>query len=148
MSLARDGLALRGRSPGRTADLAALAAILVDLGEYTEAEALLAEVLAEVRDPYEVAVARHNLGSLRYRLGDLTGAARDLAAALAAKRRVLGRRHPDLAITVHNLARVRADLGDPASARRLYRRAVGLLDGVVSADHPTLVACRERLAFR
>src|SRR5690242_9959080 len=85
-------------------DRAAFAAILIDLHRYDEADALLADALATYESwygprHYEVGVALHNLGCLRYRQGQLDAAAGTLRRAYQMKRAVLGRRHPDLAIT-------------------------------------------------
>nr|WP_026163798.1 tetratricopeptide repeat protein [Kribbella catacumbae] len=84
-SAAREGIALRLTSAATdpldlAADRAALAAILVDLGEKAEARELLIDVLAVFEDSfgpehYEVAVTLHNLGSLEHRSGNFEAAA-------------------------------------------------------------------------
>lgn len=132
-------------------DRAAFAAILIDLHRYDEADALLADALATYESwygprHYEVGVALHNLGCLRYRQGQLDAAAGTLRRAYEVKRAVLGRRHPDLAITLFAQARCARALDDPRLAVSLLRKACRLLDRVVSPDQPTLVACRQQLA--
>ena len=132
-------------------DRAALAAILVDLHRYDEAETLLADALTTYQSwygprHYEVGVTLHNLGCLRYRRGQADAAAGTLHRAYEVKRAVLGARHPDLAITLYAQARCTRVLGDSQRAVALLRQACDLLGGVVSPDQPTLVACRRQLA--
>jgi tetratricopeptide (TPR) repeat protein len=131
-------------------DRAALAAILVDLHRYAEAETLLIEALASYESwfgprHYEVAVTLHNLGCLRYRCDQLGAAARTLRQAYHVKRAVLGPRHPDLAITLYAQARCARRRRDRQRAVAMLRMALDLLDGVVSPDQPTLLACRREL---
>jgi tetratricopeptide (TPR) repeat protein len=152
---AREGIAIRSRLPhadpaGLLRDRAALAAILIDLGQLDEARAILADVLrlglaAASSHDREVAVALHNLGSAQFREGRFAEAAGTLRRAYDIKRALLGRRHPDLAITLYNLARCQLQLGRHMSARHNLRRAARLLTGVVPDNHPTLAACRGTL---
>jgi tetratricopeptide (TPR) repeat protein len=132
-------------------DQAALAAILVDLHRYGEAETLLAGALATYQSwygpwHYEVGVTLHNLGCLRYRQGQAGAAAETLRRAYDVKRAVLGARHPDLAITLYAQARCSRVLGDSRRAVTLLRKACDLLGAVVAPDQPTLAACRRQLA--
>jgi hypothetical protein len=85
-------------------DRAALAAILVDLGHLDEARAVLVGIIAQREaltraDPFEVAVALHNLGSLEFRSGLVTEARQTFERTLALKQATLPPGHPDLAIT-------------------------------------------------
>ncbi|PZF82335.1 tetratricopeptide repeat protein [Jiangella anatolica] len=151
--IARDGIALRrrlagDRSPELAADLAAFAAILVDLDRLTEAHTILTEVLEryeEVHDHLEVAVTLHNLGSLEHRSGAFAAAVVTLTRAVGLKERALGPDHPDVAISHHNLAAAQLELGHVAAARRSLQTAIGILSGKVAEDHPTLASCRARL---
>jgi len=135
--------ALPDADPGGLAkDWAALAAILVDLGEHDQARAALTQPLQDGGSRYDTAVALHNLGSLQFREGNVAEAATTLRQALALKSAELGRRHPDLAVTLHNLAKCLQRLGKRRSARRHLKRAIAILDGTVAEAHPTLTACR------
>jgi len=127
---------------GLAADRAALAAILVDLGEHGWARAVLAQLLHDGGFRYDTAVALHNLGSLQFREGNTAEAAVTLRQALALKAAELGRRHPDLAVTLHNLASCQQRLGKRRSARRHLKQAISILEGNVTEDHPSLAACR------
>jgi tetratricopeptide (TPR) repeat protein len=132
-------------------DRAALAAVLVDLHRYHQAQTLLAGALATYQAwygpwHYEVGVTLHNLGALAYRRGQAGAAADTLRRAYEVKRAVLGARHPDLAITLYAQARCSRELGDPQRAAALLRQACDLLGPVVPPDQPTLAACRRQLA--
>lgn len=151
--IAREGIALRG--PGldldRTADEAALAAILIDLSRLTDARELLTRVLVAYEraygdEHYEIGVTLHNLSSLEFRLGHHAEAAGLLDRAVRLKENHLGPYDPDLAITLHNLGCCQATLGQVNAATTSFRRALGLLRGNVASDHPTLRSCERRLA--
>ena len=154
-ALARRGISVRSTLRGadhlvRANDDAALAAILIDLGRFGEARAILTRVLAAYaqdrpRHQGEIAAALHNLGSVDFREGRFAEAAGNLRRAAAVKRTVLGRRHPDLAITLYNLACAQRQLGRAAAARGNLRRAIRILAPAVTPDHPTLAACRHKL---
>jgi tetratricopeptide (TPR) repeat protein len=153
LALAVRGIDIRAALPepdpsGLAEDRAALAAILIDLGRYVEARVALVDLIDSGAPRYDVAVALHNLGSLRYREGDTVDAAAILRRSVKLKSAILGRRHPDLAVTLYNLSRCLQTLGKPRRARRHLTRAVAILDGTVAADHPTLVACLRKLAER
>jgi tetratricopeptide (TPR) repeat protein len=154
-AFARRGIAVRESSGGIGSaqlidDRAALAAILVDLGHLDEARAVLVGVIAQREalthaDPFEVAVALHNLGSLQFRSGLVTEARQTFERTFALKRATLPPGHPDLAITLHNLACCLERLGEPAAATHHLRRGVDVLAPVVADDHPTLAALRAKL---
>jgi tetratricopeptide (TPR) repeat protein len=156
--LARRGIAVRLQlgdldPVGLAADRAALAAILIDLGQLAEARAVLTEILAGYeRDPgpnrYEIAVTLHNLGALQFREASFADAEATLVRAHRLKSEALGRRHPDLAITLYNLACCQEQLGKRLAARRHLKRAVRVLAGVVDDNSPILAACRNKLAIR
>jgi len=128
---ARRGIEVRsalGDGPALTLDLAALTPILIALGEYDEARAVLDEVLAKHLARYgpihhEVAVARHNLGGLLARQGLWAQAYAEIQLALAIKEAVFGPSHPQLVSTLRNLAVVAAELGDESAARAAATRA-------------------------
>ncbi|GAA3600654.1 hypothetical protein GCM10022235_85770 [Kribbella ginsengisoli] len=154
--LARAGI--RSRTEGSSqldpsalaADRAALAAILIDAGNGTEAAEILLRTIQDSEasfgpDHYEVGIARHNLGSLYLRSGRLDDAMQELESALRIKELACGMTHPELAITLHNLAKAYLASRRRDDGRACLKRAVQVLDGVVTADHPTLVACRTAL---
>jgi tetratricopeptide (TPR) repeat protein len=155
-SFARQGIAIREAAEGAagrqlTEDRAALAAILVDLDKHDEARSILIDVVASLQrrsppEPFEVAVALHNLGSLQFRLGEVGEAERTLRRALVLKEEALGPNHPDLAITLHNLACCLDELGRTEPAGQLFRRAIRILEPAVVPDHPTLVRLRAKIA--
>jgi tetratricopeptide (TPR) repeat protein len=133
------------------ADRAALAAILIDLGQYAQAERVLIEVLASqernaAAAPSDIAVTLHNLGSLRLRQGAVTAAVSVLRRARTLKETALGPDHPDLAITLYNLALCYRRLGQSAMATGQLVRAIEILAPLVDVRHPTLASCRTQLA--
>jgi tetratricopeptide (TPR) repeat protein len=128
---ARRGIEVRSAlsdGPALTLDLAALAPILIALGEYDEARAVLDEVLVKHLARYgpihyEVAVAQHNLGGLLARQGLWAQAYAEIQRALATKEAVFGPSHPQLVSTLRNLAVVAAELGEESAARLAAARA-------------------------
>ena len=153
---ARRGLAIRESLPDSdptalAADRVAPAAILIDLGEYSSADALLASALAQYErtlgaEHHAVGVTLHNIGCLQYRSGSVTDAAATLHRAYGVKVAALGPRHPDLAITLYARGRCAGEVDDPTTAAAHFRHAIDLLEGAVADDQPTLVACRAKLA--
>ncbi|MFI6318879.1 tetratricopeptide repeat protein [Nonomuraea sp. NPDC050556] len=145
---AREGLDLRVRSEGEDSiavalDRAALAAILIDLGQPAEAASILTAVLAAYRragEHHETAVTLHNLGAALYAMGDRDRARIALREALETKEAVLGPDHPELAVTLYNLARV-------DDAAHLLERCVSVLAGKVADTHPVLAAARRAIAM-
>jgi hypothetical protein len=97
-----------GDGQARTLDLAALPPILIALGEYDEARAVLDEVLARHLARYgpihhEVAVAQHNLGGLLARQGLWAQAYAEIQRGPETKEAVFGPSHPALVPTLRNL---------------------------------------------
>jgi tetratricopeptide (TPR) repeat protein len=136
--------------PDALADGAALAAVLLDLDRYDEAEVLLERARAGFEDRhgshhYEVAVCLHGLATASYARGDLSSAERRWAEALAIKEDVLGHEHPELALTLNNLGVVHHDRGRLAEARAAWQRSLSVLTGV-GPDHPARRAAESNLA--
>jgi tetratricopeptide (TPR) repeat protein len=137
---ARRGIATRAELGGGhklVLDQAALAPILVALGEYDEAGQVLENVLAAHRarygpEHYEVAVALHNLGGLLARQERYSEAYEQFQRCLEMKERVLGPRHPQLRTTLLNLAIVAELLGDSDTATRVRARVLALEHGFFS----------------
>jgi tetratricopeptide (TPR) repeat protein len=134
------------RDPITAADVAALAALLADAGEYREARLGYQRALRIFRRAhgaghYEVAVNNGNLGALYHATGQWTRAERLYREALVVKERVLGPRHPGVALTLNNLAALHARRGRAHDARRLYRRALSIFVRSLGQAHPHTRTC-------
>lgn len=128
---------------GLATDQGALAGLLVEAGELTEAAELLHEARAtfvEVHGDghHEVAVVDGNLATIALERGDLAEAEQRAAAALRVKERVLGPDHPELAVTLTTLGTIRRRRGHHDDAARLHRRAHAVLRPAVEPGHPLL----------
>ncbi|MGW9436994.1 tetratricopeptide repeat protein [Streptomyces sp. NPDC055607] len=153
---ARRAVEIRGRLLGDghitvAADKAALAPVLVGLGELDEAEDLLKAALDVVErhygpHHYETAVAVGNLAALRFRQGRHEESGALFLRCLRGKEAALGEGHPESAVTLNNLAVVSLRLGDPDGARTHWTKAHGILTGSVGRDHPLLEGVRRSLA--
>ncbi len=141
--IAENPLALAG-------DEGALAALLIEIGEFQEAEALLLRSRATFGDylgteHHEVAVVNGNLALLALERGDLVAAEKYATDALAGKEAVLGSSHPELAPTLTTLGTIRRRAGDCSGAITLHQRALAVLVPQVEAGHPLLVTIRANL---
>ncbi|WP_405060184.1 tetratricopeptide repeat protein [Kribbella sp. NBC_01505] len=151
---ARQGLRLRKSSSSdpvaAAEDQGALAALLIDTGDFDEAEQLLLESRAIFvghlyAEHYEVAVVDGNLAAIALARGDLVGAETRARLALSGKENALGNRHPELAPTLTTLGTIRRRCGDPDEAVELHRRALDLLAPHVVDGHPLLRTVRGNL---
>jgi tetratricopeptide (TPR) repeat protein len=139
---------LRATDPSAiTADEAALAAILVDLGRLREAKALLRRVLRAYRSRFgghhcETASALANLGALYARACRFQAAEPALRRSLHALENVLGRNHPRLANVMNNLAVVCARRGKVGESEALYERVLRLLSRQASPSCPSVALVR------
>jgi tetratricopeptide (TPR) repeat protein len=130
-----------------TADEAALAAILVDLGRLREAKALLRRALSAYCCTFgeqhcETASALANLGALYARAGRFRAAERAFRQALRALENVLGRNHPRLASVLNNLAVVCARRGKFGEADALYKHVLRLLSRQPGPSYPSIALVR------
>ncbi|MEU6285791.1 tetratricopeptide repeat protein [Streptomyces sp. NPDC047028] len=145
---ARCAVALRVQAlglhhPAVATDRAALAPILLELGQLDEAEALLCDALGIFESAYgadnpNYAIALGNLATLTHQRGDHTAADVRYRQALTVLERALGPNHPDLAAILVNYAALRRALADPETAEALEPRTRAILTTVVQPDHPTL----------
>ena len=102
-------------------DRAALAGVLVGLGQLADAELLLDDALVvfeRAAEELDVAVTLANLAAIAHHRGDLKEAERGYRRALELKEHTLGAEHPDVAITRDNLAVVLAVSRPARTARR------------------------------
>ncbi len=115
---------------------AALAPILDALApDDPESLVIYRDVIAtfeRLDEPYERAVAHHNLAG-RIAAHDPAAAAASYRTAIALKRRVLGRAHPDVAMSLHNLASL---LGGGSRAVALAQEAHAIFAAALGPDHP------------
>ncbi len=115
---------------------AALAPILDALDpESPESLTIYRDVIAtfeRLDEPYELAVAHHNLAG-RLAPNDEAAAIAAYRKAIALKRRVLGRAHPDVAMSLHNLASL---LGRGARVIAIAREAHAIFANALGPGHP------------
>ena len=147
IDFARRGLAIRRElhgddHPSVLADEGALAAILVDLDAYEEAEKTLVSLIAKFERIYgrahtEVAVVCDNLAVLYARQGRFEEALPLARRALSIVRARLGRGHPEAALSAHNLGAVLAALGRRREARAAFDDAIAVAKKSLGAKHPT-----------
>lgn len=149
---ARQGIRLRRKLPKRdrlplVADQAALAAILVELGNLREAEAIHLRVLRVYRRRfgprhYETASLLSNLGALYVKAGRFDAGERTLRRAARVLENVLGENHPRLATVLNNLATLCARRGKFSEADGLYARALRLLGRQLRPTYPSITLVR------
>lgn len=114
-----------------------LAEVLSEHGQLEPARALLDSVLANDRDGSEVGLrARAALGGLRFRSGDLDGAATLLRAVLAQRRARDGELHTRTAAAEHDLGVVLLQQGDAVAAGTLFEQALATRRTLLGARHP------------
>lgn len=153
VGFARRGLAIRRElhgddHPSVLADEGALAAILVDLGAYDEAEETLLSLVKRFERLYgrahtEVAVVCDNLAVLYARRGRFEAALPLARRARSIMRARLGRAHPEAALSAHNLGSVLSALGRTREARAVFDEAIAVAKKSLGARHPTTRAAIE-----
>jgi tetratricopeptide (TPR) repeat protein len=152
---ARQGIRLRRKLPKRdrlplVADQVALAAILVELGNLREAEAIHLRVLRVYRRRfgprhYETASLLSNLGALYAKAGRFSAAEQTLRRAARVLENVLGKNHPRLASVLNNLATLCARRGKFSEAGALYARVLRLLGHQLRPSYPSIALVRANL---
>jgi tetratricopeptide (TPR) repeat protein len=152
---ARRGIRLRRKLRGNdrspvVADQAALAAILVELGNLREAEAIHLRVLRVYRRRFgprhfETASLLSNLGALYVKAGRFDAAERTLRRAARVLENVLGKNHPRLASVLNNLATLCARRGKFSEADMLYDRVLRLLGCQLRPTYPSIALVRANL---
>ncbi len=144
----RRALAIREKSPdivALTTTLNLLAATLVTLGRWDEADGVLRRALdvgAAMPGPLrtEVATSHFHLGRTAHARGDFTRAAAELTLALDTRRALLGESDLTVAVTSTWLARVQRDAGQLDAALQAAQAALATLD--VHADPDTWASAR------
>jgi hypothetical protein len=84
-------------------------------------------------------MSMNNLASTLRAQGDLTGARALQESALAVRRRVLGKEHPDSLTSMNNLALTLRAQGDLAGARALEESALAIRYRVLDKEHPDTI---------
>ncbi|MFC1634485.1 tetratricopeptide repeat protein [Planctomycetota bacterium] len=126
-----------------------LGLVLVKLGQYKEAEALLKTALTIDervfgKEHTEVAGDLNALACLY----DATGRPDQAFAGYQRARQILQTAHPEsieLAKTLHNLGRLYASRHDHDQARRLYQDSLRIKQGLLDPHHPSVVATQVAL---
>ena len=98
------------------------------LGDYTNAQGLLARALATRRQIFgnthaDVAESAHELASVKTIASDYEGAEKLFQEALAARRKLFGETHPSIGVTLHGLGGVYYWKGDHKSAAMIMSQA-------------------------
>ncbi len=137
--------------PDVAADASALAALLDQLDERVEAEALYRQALATFERTlgpghFEVAFNLGNLGALLDRIGRKDEALPLYQKAVKLKRRWFGGPNWDLALTLNNLAVHHDECGRGREAVATYTEALAMLTETLGAEHPHTKACAANLA--
>ncbi len=117
-----------------------LAEVLSERGQLADARTLAEETLSHSRtvDAETEMRALAALGGIRFREGDLDGAANLLRDALALRRARSGEAHTQTAAVEHDLGVVVLQQGDAASAATLFEQAMATRHDLLGANHPDL----------
>ncbi|MBO9661965.1 serine/threonine-protein kinase [Dokdonella sp.] len=129
------------RSPDRRGGIELrLAEVLSERGRLPDARALAEAALARARgDDAETEMrALAALGGIRFRSGDLDGAAATLRETLALRRARDGETHTQTAAVEHDLGVVVLQQGDAKAAADLFAQAMATRRTLLGAEHPDL----------
>jgi CHAT domain-containing protein/Tfp pilus assembly protein PilF len=128
-----------------------LAAIYIDMGNYTKAEPLCQkaleirqEILGENHPDY--ADSLDNLAALYHKMGNYTKAEPLYQKALEIRRKVLGENHPDYADSLDSLATLYVAISRQSQALDLLRESVSAEDKVVDQVF-SIASDRQRMSF-
>lgn len=133
--------ALAAAPPARRAEIELrLAEVLSERGALPDARTLAEIALAHARDgDAEMEMrALAALGGIRFRSGDLAGAATTLRDALALRRARNGETHTQTAALEHDLGVVVLQQGDAAAAAALFEQALATRRTLLGDEHPDL----------
>jgi tetratricopeptide (TPR) repeat protein len=121
-----------------------LAEVLCEKRKYKESVPLLTRALAVLeknpRVGSETALAKNNLGVVRFLEGNYEEARRLFLEAVAMIEQRLGPEHPLLARILNNLASVENRTGHREEAGRSIRRALDIAEKWLGPDHPSYAA--------
>jgi tetratricopeptide (TPR) repeat protein len=150
VALARTGL--QPESPLRSQALRALGDVLVDMGNYDEAQSLYGEALRADRKrpptPENEAVLASTLESLATALffrGDLSAAEAPMREALSLRERAFGMIHPATAEAMNNLGSLLYQSGQYDAAMRQFRQALPVYERVYGSEHPEVASLLNNL---
>jgi serine/threonine protein kinase/Tfp pilus assembly protein PilF len=130
--------------PAVEADLrTTLGNVYSDLGQYTNAVAILREALAIRKRLHgenhpEVAMSYSDLGETFYREGNWAEAEEMHRAALGVRKNLYGEEHPDVAAALDHLAealRARYPNDSQGAVERLFREALGMQRKLLGSEH-------------
>ena len=148
-----DGVTAR-RGPGHpeTAEAkASLAGLLISRGEYTRAEQLLREALAQQRaepgESEQLADTITNLASLLHDTGKYPEAEAAYTEALAMRQKLLGPAHADVAQSLNNFGTFQRSKGEYAAAEKLFRDALEINRKVYGSEHPEIATTLNNLGM-
>ena len=79
--------------------------------------------------------------------GDYAAAKPLYEQALAIRKAVLGKHHPDTATSLNNLAVLLKSQGDYAAAKPLFEQALAIFERVKGKEHPDTATCLDNLAL-
>jgi tetratricopeptide (TPR) repeat protein len=128
-----------------------LANLLMDIGNYAEAEPLFRRALA-IREAYlgeehpDTALSLYSLATVLGNMGDFKEAEELQRRALAIRQASLGERHTITADSLNNLAILLADIRNYSESEELYRRALTIYEASLGAEHPLTAQTMSNLA--
>ncbi len=134
-----------GDEPAIARALGNLGNVILERGDFDEAEAVLRRALAASDQFYgpdhpEVAIAANNLGGVLNTRGDFEGASAAFLRALAIEERLYGRDHPLVANRLNNIGGLLLDLGDLDGAELALRRALAIDERAYGLENPALAS--------
>ncbi|SDD12284.1 serine/threonine-protein kinase [Aquimonas voraii] len=129
-----------------------LASVLQLLGRFAEAAevnaaSVSAYLLRYGADHPQTLYARNLAATLKFRLGDETGALADLEDVYTARRRMLGETHPSTLSSGLNLATALVNQGEAKRSEDLARSALEGLSDRFGPDHRLALNARDTLAL-
>jgi CHAT domain-containing protein/tetratricopeptide (TPR) repeat protein len=130
--------------------LSNLAGVYFDLGDYGRAEPLVSQALAIRRTLGDQAWALgpvvNNLATIYHATGRYEAAERLYIEAIAARRRIVGDRHPRMRTALSNLAHMYIAMDRPTDALTLMREVIAIDDRLIANVFP-IASENQRLAY-
>jgi tetratricopeptide (TPR) repeat protein len=148
VDLMREAVALRrklhgGPHPDLAEAVNNLGYVLLDHGQYREAETLYREALEMNRfllgDAHpEIATGMNNVAFVLQDQGQYDEAEEMFRGAIAMQHKMLGENHPEIALTLNNLAFLLYDKGDLDGALATSRESLEMYRRTVGDEHPSV----------